>query len=123
MYTVEEHRLNPDLRAMVVEASLALARLDADQLEELALSCQALNRALVSLNGDRRAELAHQAQNSAGEMAVFGRVLDATRANLEVMRRIRELREAQLEYGSGAQGSQSAGQGYWALTERSHGND
>jgi hypothetical protein len=37
----------PKLKELVVEASRALARLDADRLEELALSCQALNRELV----------------------------------------------------------------------------
>jgi hypothetical protein len=35
------------LKDLVIEASRALARLDADRLEELALSCQALNRDLV----------------------------------------------------------------------------
>jgi hypothetical protein len=37
----------PKLKELVVEASRALARLDADRLEEFALSCQALNRDLV----------------------------------------------------------------------------
>jgi hypothetical protein len=31
-------------------------------------------------------------------MAVFARVLEATRANLNVMKRLRELRAGQLEY-------------------------
>ena len=34
----------PELNELVREASKALACLDADRLEELALSCQALNR-------------------------------------------------------------------------------
>ena len=33
-------REHPELKELVVEASRALARLDADRLEELALSCQ-----------------------------------------------------------------------------------
>jgi hypothetical protein len=52
----------PKLKELVVEASRALARLDAERLEELALSCQALNRELVrsdpaqqALDADRHA--------------------------------------------------------------------
>jgi hypothetical protein len=37
----------PKLKELVVEASRALAQLDAERLEELALSCQALNRELA----------------------------------------------------------------------------
>jgi len=33
------------------------------------------------------------------DMAVFGRVLEATRANLDVMNRLRELQLGRLEYG------------------------
>jgi hypothetical protein len=39
-----------------------------------------------------------EAREAAGEMAVFARVLDATRENLSVMRRLRELRAGRLEY-------------------------
>ena len=38
----------PELKELVAEASRALAQLDAGRLEELALSCQALNRDLQS---------------------------------------------------------------------------
>lgn len=122
MRQVGERRLNPELRAVVVEASLALARLDADRLEELALSCQALNRELAPSGDAGQGELARQAREAAGEMAVFGRVLEATRANLDVMARIRELRQARLEYGGAGQASGRLGRGYWALTENRHGN-
>src|ERR1039458_6427376 len=71
-------REHPELKELVVEASRALARLDADRLEELALSCQALNRALVPANAEESAVLASQAREAAGEMAVFARVLEAT---------------------------------------------
>ena len=114
-------RLNPELREVVVAASLALARLDADRLEELALSCRALNWDLAAVTGDGRAELARQARESAGEMAVLGRVLEATRANLNVTRRLRELREGPLEYG-GRTAPRLAGPGYWGLTGNGHGN-
>jgi plasmid stability protein len=110
------------LKELVVEASRALALLDADRLEELALSCQALNRDLEyrSLEPEgrtaMRAALAVQAREAAGEMAVFGRVLEVTRANLDVMNRLRELRSGQLEYG----GPQARG---WSRTESEHGNN
>lgn len=92
-------RVHPVLRSLVVEASRSLARLDAARLEELALSCQALNRDLESADSSRRAELARQAHDARSDLAVFGRVLEATRTNLAVMNRIRALRAGRpLEY-------------------------
>jgi len=96
----------PKLKELVVEASRALARLDADRLEELALSCQALNRELVQKEHARggaadRAALALECKEAEGDMAVFARVLEATRANLTVMNRLRELRAGRLEYREG----------------------
>jgi len=96
-------RANPELRALVVEASQALACLDTARLEELALSCQALNRSLGSLEPSQKMSLARQAHEAAADMAVFGRVLEATRANLNVMNRLRELRLGRLEYGAPAE--------------------
>jgi hypothetical protein len=104
-----------ELKELVTEASRALARLDADRLEELALSCQALNRELEPAGMPQRSELARQAEDAAGEMAVFSRVLEATRANLNVMNRLRELRTGRLEYGEPpARG--------WVRTESGHGD-
>jgi hypothetical protein len=91
-------REQPELKDLVVEASRALANLDADRLEELALSCQALNRDLKPENEEERKLLASQAREAAQDMAVFARVLDATRANLKVMNRLRDLRAGRLEY-------------------------
>ena len=51
-----------------------------------------------------------------GEMAVFARVLEATRANLNVMNRLRELRSGRLEY------REPPAQG-WAGTESGHGDN
>lgn len=98
MQELEARRANPELKELVMEASRALARLDAGRLEELVLSCQALNRGLGTLNAEGRAELARQAEEAAADMAVFARVLDATRANRNVMNRLRELRAVRLEY-------------------------
>jgi hypothetical protein len=100
MLQLGDGRFNTELKAMVVEASLALARLDAERLEELALSCRALNRDLCARSGQEGRELAQEGRELIGEMAVFERVLEATRANLEVMGRLRELRAGKREYGS-----------------------
>jgi hypothetical protein len=89
---------NLELNALVVEASQALARLDAPRLEELALSCRVLTRNLNPQDARMRAILAEQARQAAGDMAVFARVLAATRANLNVMNRLRELRAGRVEY-------------------------
>lgn len=103
-----EQRLRPaypELKQLVAEASRALATLDADRLEELALCCQALNRELTPAGrADARVaalvrqNLARQAREAAADMALFDRVLDATRANLKVLRRLRELRSGRFEY-------------------------
>lgn len=89
---------NPELKELVVEASRALARLDAPRLEELALSCEALNRAPDSMDAGEKSDLARQAREAAPDMVVLGRVLAVTRANQNVMRRLREMRERRLEY-------------------------
>jgi hypothetical protein len=107
---------HPPLKELLVEASRALACLDADRLEELALSCEALNRDSIPGDPKIRAELARQAKEAASEMAVFERVLEATRANLNVMQRLRDLRAGRLEYG------EQTSQG-WVRTENSHGNN
>ncbi len=97
-------RVKPALRELVVEASRALARLDADRLEELALTCQVLNRdmhcAPVLTGAGTRRDLAGEAREAVADLAVFGRVLDATRANLHVMCRLRDLRQGRREYVS-----------------------
>jgi hypothetical protein len=90
----------PEMKAVVVEASRALALLDTARLEELALSCEALNRSLALENSDTgmRQDLVRQAHGAQADMAVFARVLEATRTNLNVMKRLREMRLGELEY-------------------------
>jgi hypothetical protein len=93
------HRVaSPELKELVVEASRALVRLDAARLEELALCCEALNRRLVPMSAEERRTMARQAREVRSDMAVFARVLQATRANWNVMNRLREMRAGQLEY-------------------------
>ena len=91
---------NPELKALVAEASRALAALDAARLEELAACCEALIRKLGPEYAERdwRRELARQAREAESGMAVFGRVLEATQANLNVMKRLKEMRLGELEY-------------------------
>lgn len=95
MQELEARPANPALKELVLEASRALARLDAPRLEELALSCQALV-GTVKLASVKERKL--QAREAVADMAVFARVLEATRANLNVMNRLRELRAGRLEY-------------------------
>lgn len=113
---MEEHgecRLHPGLKKMVEQASRALALLDADRLEELALSCQALSRGLAA---GAHADVASQAREAVGDMAVFARVLEVTRANLNVMRRLQDLRDGRLEYGVPQTKD-------WTRTENTHGDN
>lgn len=119
MQAMMVHRFYPELREIVVEASLALARLDAARLEELALSCKALNRDLALVSDQERAGLDRQARGASREMAVFERVLDATRANLEVVKRVRERRSNRLEYDR----QLVTGAGAWESPERKHGHN
>ncbi|HEY1803002.1 MAG TPA: hypothetical protein VGG45_00845 [Terracidiphilus sp.] len=88
----------PELKELVVEASRALALLDAPRLDELAASCEALNRDLDSMDVGEKKELARQAREATADMSVLARVLEATRANRNVMRRLREMCERRLEY-------------------------
>ena len=123
MLETSERGGHPKLKDLVVEASLALSRLDADRLEELALSCQALNRALTDEDAETRAALAFEAKDATGDMAVFARVLEATRANLNVMSRLRELRAGRLEYREGGLGSGLLQTVAWQRTESAHGDN
>lgn len=111
-----ECRVRPELKELVLEASRGLAQLDAERLEELALSCRALNCGLTGADVAERAKLAREAREAAGDLAVFARVLEATRANLHVLKRLREMRVGRPEYGPELARE-------WALTEGSHGND
>ncbi len=98
MHEHEATATNPELKELVVEASRALALLDAPRLEELAVSCEALNQNLDAMGACEKRELARQAREAQADMSVLKRVLEATRANQNVMRRLREMRERRLEY-------------------------
>jgi len=89
---------HPELKQLVVEASRALARLDADRLEELALFLPGAERELTPMSQNQRTTLARQSREAAGDMATFARVLEATRANLNVIEPPPDLRTGRLEY-------------------------
>lgn len=88
----------PQLKELVTEATCALARLDVERLQELALSCEALTRVVHSTTPEQREELSRQSLAARGDMAVFARVLEATRANVKVMERLRNLRTGSAGY-------------------------
>jgi hypothetical protein len=123
---------HPALRELVSQAARALAELDAGRLEELALSCQALNRDLNSgtLPIKEAERLAAEAREARRDMAIFARVLEATRANVEVIERLRELRSGRVEYTlndtAGRKARWPAKEntvGAMRPTENRHGND
>jgi hypothetical protein len=109
-------RGHPDLKQLVAEASRALSLLDANRLEELALSCQMLNRDLATSAVRDRVRLARQALDASEDMAAFSMVIDVTRNNLNVINRLREQRTGRLEYGE----RQARG---WTPGESGHGDN
>ncbi len=112
-------RERPELKQLVAEASRALARLDAARLEELALSCQVLNREMADPSSEDRTQLFRQAREAAGDLAIFARVLDVTRGNLSVINRLQQLRSGRLEYGE-----RSAAEGCgWGPSGSRHGDN
>ena len=114
-----DHRRNPELKQVVAEASRALAQLDAARLEELSFSCQALNRELADSSSEDRAEFALQAREAVEEMAVFARVLNVTRANLNVIQRLLDLRAGRSEYAERPAAANLA----WGSPESKHGHN
>ena len=119
MEQILDRRRNPELKQVVAEASRALAQLDAARLEELALSCQALNRELSDSGAEDRVQFALQAREAVEEMAVFARVLNVTRANLNVIQRLLDLRTGRLEYAERLAATDSA----WGSPESRHGDN
>lgn len=88
----------PELKEIVLQASRALANLDAVRLEELALSCDALNREQITADETGKVRLAQEVRRSAQDMALLASVLEATRANLRVLRQLDQLRLGKMEY-------------------------
>ena len=91
--------LLPSLHEIVRDATAALTRLDADRLEELALSCRMLSRALAS--PEHRLDPLEVAEGAQG-LLTMRRVLEVTRSNLRVMRHRASQRSAELGQLRGA---------------------
>jgi hypothetical protein len=98
-------QVRPALKTLVAETARSLAKLDAERLEELALSCQSLNGAVAP--GEQHLIL-REARNAEQDMAMLAKVLEATRANVGVMSRLRELHASRMEYSVGQQAKMSA---------------
>jgi len=75
------------------------------------------------MDAEAHAMLALEAKDAAGDMAVFARVLEATRANLNVMNRLRELRTGRLEYREGRLEPGVSQASAWRRTESGHGDN
>jgi len=86
---LEGQQRKPGLGALIQMATVALTLLDAARLEEMWASCQALPVTSIE---------ERELHNAKQEMAVLDRILETTRANVEVMRRLRETRTGALEY-------------------------
>jgi hypothetical protein len=84
-----------ELKEIIREAARALALLDAGRLEELALSCRALNRESICAEFSQDIGLRSEIRQ---DLVVFGHLLEATRTNIGVMRRARRSREGRFEY-------------------------
>jgi hypothetical protein len=84
-----------DVKQTLQEACRSLALLDADRLEELALSCQALNWRPIREDFAAHARVGSEARR---DLAVLGCVLEATWANIGVMRQSHKSWESRLEY-------------------------
>lgn len=97
-----------ELKNMLAEASHALAHLDADRLEKMALSCAALVRDMDGKQCGAKTQGESGSFEVTREMAFFAGVLEATRTNLRVIRRLRELHAASLDYGLTQTGSTSS---------------
>lgn len=108
-------RVYPELKELVAEATRSLARLDAERLEELALCCQALGADLAAGRLDR-SEVVRQAPEATRERQVLAQVLSATRANLQVVERLRNAGGRGSGYGDRAADA-------WGRVEAGFGDD
>ena len=112
----EGGRVLLELKEVAEEASQALGRLDAERLEGLAISCHELNSCLTDGNGLERAAQSREAGEAARAMAMLARVMEATRANISLLNRIKDLCAGPMEYGPWPDKK-------WEFTERVHGDN
>ncbi len=117
MQEPEARPANPELKELVVEASQRAGASGRGAARgACALVPGAYPGSSIPEDARERKLLARQAREAEADMAVFARVLEATRANLNVMNRLRELRAGRVEY-SERQARGGAG------AEERHGDD
>lgn len=85
---------NRDLKTLLAEASQALLRFDGPSLDEIASSTAASVRELDCGSGPLRLNLTEIRV----ALAVFRRVVEATRANLDVLHKLRDREAPDLSY-------------------------
>ena len=90
--------VRPELKVLVAEAARSLAKLDVERLEELALSCHALNRDAIERN---RFPSVLEASAAKQDLALLAKIMEATRTNAAILSRLRELRAGKVEYSVG----------------------
>jgi hypothetical protein len=83
----ESQEAKLDLKALIRITTVALAQLDAARLEEISESCLAWTMSSTAM------QEVHDARN---EMAVLARILETTRSNIEVLARLRAIKQGQV---------------------------
>jgi hypothetical protein len=109
-----ERSVRPKLQQIARNTIQALTALDGVRLEDLARSCQALTGSLGTLEEVEARSFLDEPLAAQRDLAVLARVLQATKANLAVMRRLSDLREGEPGYGPEpmqARSSTEAGRG------------
>ncbi len=100
MTEVGRNRRYGELKDLVREASRSLAKLDADRLSELKSLLQEFSLALRDVGVEGRARLIVQARDASEEMKTFARIIEATRDNLQLLYRLHDLTDENLEYNA-----------------------
>lgn len=116
MQPMENDCVLAELKELADGALHALARLDAERLERLAIACGAFRRRQAAGNVREGKAQSWDAGEAVCAIAVFARVMEATRGNLSLMNRIRALCSGPLEYGPWRDKN-------WEVTEKIHGNN
>lgn len=84
---------------ILTDAADALARLDAERLEQLASSCQGFFCSVEPADIASCVALKDIVRAASGEMGMLARLLEVTRINLDILSRLRTCRTNELEYG------------------------
>ncbi len=92
----------PPLHELILETTRALAHLDADRLEALRDHCVVLERAYQSPLFRRRYDLVSPVWKAQRSLCALAAILEQTRVNLAVLRRLDGVRGGDLGYGPDA---------------------